>query len=150
MWSQFKDIPVHGDPVTGKANNTFRFYFENVDGFVVPDGNINKKHKNKYKQKYLSLLLSRLEVDIFGGAETRLQFDMLPQSKCLSKQLGLHEGSKFRTSHNVHERFGRCQQGGTFIAATEAAGSFVTSTGTDIEGLGRWSWIKLVGETITT
>ena len=128
----------------------FRFYFENVDGFVVPDGNINKKHKNKYKQKYLSLLLSRLEVDMFGGVESRLQFDMLPQSKGLNRQLGLHEGSKCRTSHNVHERFGRCQQGGTFIAATEAAGSFATATEADSEGLGRWSWMKLVGETITT
>ena len=91
MWNQFKDIPVHGDSFTGKANNTFRFYFENVDGFVVPDGNINKKHKNKYKQNYLSLLLFRLEVDIFGGVESRLQFDMLPQSKVLNRQLGLHK-----------------------------------------------------------
>ena len=87
---------------------------------------------------------------MYGGVEPRLQFDMLPKSKCLSKQLGLHDGSKCRTSHNVHERFGRCQQGGTFIAATEAAGSFVTASGADTEGLGRWSWMKLVGETITT
>ena len=28
MWSTFQDIPVHGDPVTGKANNTIRIYFE--------------------------------------------------------------------------------------------------------------------------
>ena len=73
MWSKLRDIPVHGDPITGKANNTIRIYFENVDGFVIPDGHIYKKHKNKYKQKYLSLLMSRLEVDVYGGAETRLQ-----------------------------------------------------------------------------
>ena len=88
MWSQFKDIPVHGDPVTGKVNNTFRFYFENVDGFVVPDGNANKKHKNKHKQIYLSLLLSRLEVNMYGGVEPRLQFDRLPKSKSLIQTPG--------------------------------------------------------------
>ena len=76
---------------------------------------------------------------MYGGVEPRLQFDMLPKSKCLSKQLGLHDGSKCRTSHNVHERFGRCQQGGTSIAATEAVGSFVTDSGADTEGLGCWS-----------
>ena len=150
MWSKFRDIPVHGDPVTGKATNNIRIYFENVDGFVSPDGKLHNKHKNKFKQKYLSLLMSRLDVDLFGGAETRLQWDIVPKSKDLRKQLNLREGSKCRTAHNIHERFGQCQQGGTFIASTEAISTFVTATGTDPEGLGRWSWMKLVGATVTS
>ena len=94
--------------------------------------------------------MSRLELDMFGGVETRLQWDIVSESKCISKQLGLHDGSKCRTSYNVHKQFSWCQQGGTFIAATETAGSFVTASGADTEDLGRWSWMKLVGETITT
>jgi len=41
-WCKLSDIPIHGDTVTEKANNTIRILFENVDGFVVPD----KKEKN--------------------------------------------------------------------------------------------------------
>ena len=107
MWSRVQNIPVHGDPVTGKANNTIIIYFENIDGFVFQDGNINKKHKTNFKQTYLSLLMARLEVDLFGGAETRLQWDIVPTSKSLRKQLELNEGSKCITAHNVHERFGQ-------------------------------------------
>ena len=76
-------------------------------------------------------------MDIFGGAETRLQWDLVPKSKSLHHQLGLREGARYCTGHNVHERFGKCQQGGTFSVATEQVGAYVTTTGSDKEGLGR-------------
>ena len=44
-WSKISDIPVHGDILSGKANNTIRILFENVDGFVVPD----ERGKNQIK-----------------------------------------------------------------------------------------------------
>ena len=150
MWSKFQDVPVHGDPLSGKPAHTTRIYFENVDGFIIQEGIRKKKHKNNYKQSYLSQLLSRLDVDICGGAETRLQWDLVPKSKSLRHQLGLREGARCCTGHNVHERFGRCQQGGTFMVATEQVGAYVTTMGADKEGLGRWCWMKLVGQTVTT
>ena len=89
-------------------------------------------------------------MDIFGGVETRQQYDMLPSNLKLSKQLDLREGSRTQTSHNVYERFSTVQHGGTCILAQEAIGSFVSEHGSDTEGLGRWSWLKLTGKSITT
>ena len=150
LWTKFHDIPVHGDPITAKADKTIRLYFENVNGFVLPIGHINRQNKNKFKQKFLSLLMSRLEVDIFGGAETRLHWDLTPKSMPLRTQLSLHDGCKISTAHNVNERFSQCQQGGTFITAMEEVSTYVTEVGIDNEGLGRWTWMKLAGATTTT
>ena len=36
-WCKLSDIPAHGDTLAGKAKNTIRILFKNVDGFVVPD-----------------------------------------------------------------------------------------------------------------
>ena len=148
-WSRFEDIPVHGDALVGKPDDCFRFYFENVDGFVPPT-NQTKKHKINNKQTYLSQLLLRLDSDIFGAVETRQQFDLLPKSNSLDRQLDLREGARYQTSHNVHERFGLCQQGGTCITTNEVAGGYVTEQGADEEGLGRWSWMKFTGKNVIT
>ena len=64
--------------------------------------------------------------------------------------MDLREGSRVQRSHNVLERFSKCQQGGTCITANELVGTFVTTQGSDEEGLGRWSWIKLQGNNIST
>ena len=139
-WSKFGDIPVHGDTLVGKADSNIRFYFENVDGFVIPTNKNTKKSKiNNSKQTYLAHLFSRLEVDVFGGFETRQQYDMLPANLKLNKKLDLREGSRIQRSHNIHERFSTMQQGGTCLLAQEAIGSFVTEQGSDPEGLGQWS-----------
>ena len=72
-----------------------------MDGFILPAN--QTKSENYNKQTYLNHLLSRLEVDVFGGAETRQQFDLLPQTHSLDRQLDLREGSRCQTSHNTHE-----------------------------------------------
>ena len=41
-WSKFEDVPVHGDTLIGKPDNCLRFYFENVDGFVIPSNQTKK------------------------------------------------------------------------------------------------------------
>ena len=84
-WSKFKDIPVHGDPIIGKENHMIRFYFENVDGLVLPMKNNNKQLIKNDKQTYLNQLFSRLEVDIFGGVEIRQQHDLVPPLQRLGK-----------------------------------------------------------------
>ena len=148
-WSKFEDVPVHGDKLTGKPEDCIRLYFENVDGFVIPSNQI-KKNKINNKQTYLRQLLLRLDADVFGGVETRQHFDLLPKVQSLERQLDLREGSRCQTSHNIHERFGLCQQGGTCITTNELTGSYVVEQGNDQEGLGRWSWMKFSGKGVTT
>ena len=65
-WCKLSDIPVHGDTLTGKANNTIRILFKNTHSIVIPD-NTEKNNKNKYKKSYLNNIFSCLEVDIFWG-----------------------------------------------------------------------------------
>ena len=67
-WCKLSDVPVHGDTLTGKGNSTIRMFFENVDGFVVPDKEKNRNNKNKHEQSYLNKLFSRLEIDLLGGS----------------------------------------------------------------------------------
>ena len=86
-------------------------------------------------------MFSRLDIDMFGATETRQQWDLLPYSHSLSKQMGLREGTKCQTSHNVHERFGKIQQGGTCMVANEEVAQYITTQDSDEEGLGRWSWM---------
>jgi len=61
--------------------------------------------------------------------------------------MGLREGMKTQTSHNVHERFGKIQQGGTYLIANENVALYVKTHGSDKEGLGRWSWMHIAGNT---
>jgi hypothetical protein len=51
------------------------------------------------------------------------------------------------SAHNVHEaRYaGRTQEGGTGTICFGKATGYITKTGRDKEGLGRWSWVKLGG-----
>ena len=47
---KLSDTPACGDALTGKENKIIRIFFENVDGFVVPDKKKNINDKNKHKQ----------------------------------------------------------------------------------------------------
>jgi hypothetical protein len=51
------------------------------------------------------------------------------------------------SAHNVHEAkyAGRAQEGGTGTICFGESTGFITKTGQDDEGLGRWSWIRLSG-----
>ena len=94
--------------------------------------------------------MAKMEVDIFGGAECRTNWNLIPYTHNFTKSLNMREGSHCCTGHNTHENFSLKQQGGTFIASTPTASQFVRDTGTDSTGLGRWSWMKVEGRTSAT
>ena len=64
--------------------------------------------------------------------------------------MGLREGTKCQTSHNVHERFGKIQQGGICMIANEEVAQYVTTQGSDEEGLIRWNWMRIAGDGAAT
>ena len=146
-WTKFADVPVHGDALAGKADGDCRFFFENIDGFGV---NVNNSKLSDKNIKYYNSLIQRLEVDFLGGAESRAQWDMLPRTHALPRLLNLREGSRSCSGHNVHERFSIKQQGGTFLAAMPQVGETVVEMGKDETGLGRWCWMKLTGQLVST
>ena len=59
------EVPVIGDPLGRKKDNMIRFYFENLNGICSHDKKVDKG-------KFFSSILSKLEVDCFGAAETNL------------------------------------------------------------------------------
>ena len=122
-WTTFKDIPVHGDPLAGKAEGNIRLWYENIDGFGIGDCEPLSENKNI---KYYNNMISRVDIDIHAGVESRLQWDLVPRSHCLWKILDLREGSRCCHGHNVHEAFSIHQQGGTFMATNPVLGESVT------------------------
>ena len=142
-----KEIAVHGDQLNEKAENHVRLYFENVDGFNIKP---KKPVTENIKLNYFSLLMAKMDVDIFGGAECRAQWDLIPHTHNIQKSLNLREGSYCWTGFNTNERFSINQQGGTFITSTPRASQSIRDMGVDHTGLGRWSWMRFEGRIVTT
>ena len=67
-WTKFSDVPVHGDSLAGKPSDTIHVYFENIDGFRVDPKQSLRNNKNL---TYYNNLITRLDIDIVGGAEAR-------------------------------------------------------------------------------
>ena len=147
-WTKLRDIPVYGDKLTGKSENMVRLYFENIDGFGLHRTSAGLAAKKDIV--YFIQLMQRLGVDIIGGAEVRTQWKLVPQQHSLSKLLDLRDGSRCIAAFNTHERFTINQQGGTFMAAMPQICENFLESGSDAEGLGRWCWMKLAGQQITT
>jgi hypothetical protein len=52
-------------------------------------------------------------------------------------------GTRVAAAHNIHKQHSQYQQEGKLMAAFTRFTGFVTSTGVDHTGLGRWSWIQV-------
>ena len=131
-----ENIITHGDQLSSKADNDVRLYFENVDGLNIEP---TKPITQNIKLNYFNLLMTKMEVDIYGGAESRTNWNLVPHTHSFKKSLSMREGSHCCTGHNSHENFSLKQQGGTFIASTPTAGQYIREMGNDSTGLGRWS-----------
>ena len=134
-WTLLEDIPVHGDGLEEKDDKNIRIYFENIDGFSINPR--SPAHNNNNKIKYFNTLMLQLDVDIFGGAEARTNWSMLPATHKPDRILHPREGGCVIAAHNEHERFSIAQQGGTFLAATTSATDLISEKGIDPTGLGR-------------
>jgi hypothetical protein len=60
-----------GDVITNKSSNTLRIGFQNVGGFPI--------NKGKIKEDNTRMGLTKWEFDIFGCAETNLDWRILPE-----------------------------------------------------------------------
>ena len=89
-WTLLEDIPVHGDKLEAKDDANIRIYFENIDGFCINPR--SPAHNNNHKLKYFNSLMLQLDVDIYGGAESRTNWSMLPATHRIDRVLQLRDG----------------------------------------------------------
>ena len=75
-------VITHGDQLSSKADNDVRIYFENVDGLNIEP---TKPVTQNIKLNYLNLLMAKMEVDIFGGAESRTNWNLIPHTHKFKK-----------------------------------------------------------------
>ena len=147
QWTKMGDIPVHGDPMRAKDDTSVRVYFENIDGFKL---RITQKLTKNVTTNYFNTIMSKLQADIYGGAESQTQWDLAPFTHSIQRVLDMRDGGHCCAAHNIHEKFGMRQYGGTFIAANPEVSRYFRDMGTDSTGLGRWCWMRFEGRYTTT
>jgi hypothetical protein len=100
---------VHGHAPPSKAEGMLHLIYKNINGIC------NRLSKNKKLEKARSIH-NELEVDIFAYWEN--QFNMRHKANCNGfNQLfkGGEAAIQSIVAHNVHENFGKTQQGGTSL-----------------------------------
>ena len=98
-----------GDKLTGKKENVIGFYFKNFNGK-------RSGARGTDKRRYFGKLMKLLELDCFGEAETKLQWNMTRLSP--RKLLDLKTGSRTayacnkndQTTNKYHQKSGSMRE----------------------------------------
>jgi hypothetical protein len=128
------------DNIQKKDNTTLRIGFQNISGLPSKSG--------KLKDELLRKGISKFEFDIFGLAETNVDW-IVPQ-----EEHQLHSRTRFwwdslslSTAWNMTiPRSEPHQVGGTAIFSIGHAAHWVLSKGADRSVLGRWCWTRFRGK----
>jgi len=129
-----------GDVITNKSNNTLRIGFQNVGGFPIIKGKIIEDN--------IRMGLTKWEFDIFGCAETNLDWRIIPEED----KFPFRTKEWWETQHIswAHNRTGAPhsthQYGGTAIFSINHLAHRVIEKGGDNTALGRWTWTKYQGK----
>ena len=135
---RLEEIEVWGDKMDNKKKDYVRVYFENVQGLPISRGRL-------YKYNKLNRLIRRLGIDIVGGAEANVNWDMNKEKFNIHSCLNDENGLRVITGHNTHEHFGARQYGGTFTGGIGDICNYIKDSGKDKRGLGRWTWLNIKG-----
>lgn len=126
----------HGYVPEVKEDDVVRLTNENVN-------NLGLYAKGNWKVKKLGNLNNKYQADGTLMQELGTNWSMVPDNLQPDTLFGGAKRSKIVVAHNVHERFSRCQQGGTAVVAFSRLAGFVQDSGRDKSGLGRYSWVKV-------
>jgi hypothetical protein len=131
-----------------KPDDSIRLMYENFSSLSVFSTGA-MRHK---KIRQINKLMTDFGVDILAGCETRTDWRFVETEEDRYCNLfGNGYPAKGVCGHNINDdKMKRDQWGGTCISAFGRLASFVTSTGVDSTGLGRWSWICVGGGGKTT
>ena len=130
---------VHGDKLGEKEDGHIRFAFENFNGLAPW---YTRNDKLILARKFLH----RIQVDCYLGTEYRAQWDLLRHASKLEQIFKSEVQIKTIAAHNIHDNDSRLQEGGTEIIAFDQLVTLQDLAGLDPTGLGKWSWIKIIGK----
>jgi hypothetical protein len=128
-------LQVHGYAPPTKAEGTVHLIYENVNG-------ISNKMCNNEKLERMREIHDELEVDIAGYSEHQLNMKDKKNFYGINQLFkGGEAAIQSVVAHNVHENFGKIQQGGTCLImfGTLTDQLDFNESGKDDTGLGRWS-----------
>ncbi len=130
-----------GQPLGKNKKNTIRICFQNVGG-ILPENDGDQK------VQVLCQFTQQNQIDAFSFAEHNISWDLLPKAQQMAKQMrGWWENAHWTTAFNKQETNPILHQpGGTRIAVFNALSHKALKLGGDEMGLGRWSWVRLRGQ----
>ena len=128
----------HGYVSDVKGDDTIRLGCENANSLSLFDQRSRKLRK-------LINLHNKYQTDGACIVEHGTNFSMAADGQRLEDIFSAFRGSRVSAAHNVHEQHSRYQQDGTLTVAFTRLSGFVIATSTDFTGLGRWSWIQVLG-----
>lgn len=141
-FKSFSQIHTVGDNLMSKKDRFIRVLFENVNGLPVDSLG------EKFDYKHLCHLFQHCSIDIFGAAETQMNFALASTKDSASERFFQEDPLtpyRISTSQNTSEFLGKRQYGGTLRLARGELTDRVIEAGSDCSGLGKWSWIKVKG-----
>lgn len=144
--SKFNNIKTYGSKLAAKEDNTFRLFFENVNGLPPDMGYCN----SSWKYNRLRNLTSRLQVDAVCLAETQINPALVPYTFSIRDKIFQQKESVSILTNNNQEHLGMRQQGGVFTGVMGSTSGVAIASGSDPTGLGRWNWIQLKGHSSST
>jgi hypothetical protein len=125
-----------GDQITSpKHPNSIRIAFQNVNGI--------QKAKSWNELKSLSNKLTKLNIDIFGAAETNLKWTFARNQQVKTILQKSQKTCSISTSSNKEESFSAYQPRGTLTAIFHKYVGRISTIIHDPTPLGRWSGFKL-------
>ena len=127
-----------------KGDDDLTFLGANINSLAYWSRYSNKAERLKH-------IFAKYGIDSAGLQEVCINWAQVPASKTLAQMLrNAAEHTRSVASYNKREGKGRgtgkVQRGGTAIILREELTAYVTNSGADPSGLGRWSWYLLEGE----
>jgi hypothetical protein len=129
-----------GDTVCIKKDNTLRLGFQNIGGFP--------SQCRKLKEDNIRLGIQKWDFDIFGMAETNLDWRVLKEHEKLpTRTKEWWDQQNVSWAHNRTFVPHQAQQyGGTALFSINKAAHQVIEKGFDQSLLGRWCWTRFKGK----
>jgi hypothetical protein len=131
-------LQMHGDPPNLKQHGIFRILCEN------PNGLSNQITGNHKLAKAIDIK-DELEADSLVFCKHRLNLRHKDNRNDFKQMFQREVDCRAVAAHNTHQNVGRVQEGGTGMLTFGEATGFISKTGKDPYGLGRWCWMLYSG-----